>query len=77
MFVFILVCIRSDRYLLVHAWLMVLTLFILFQEHVNEIDFDYIEYARQRFQQYWLTKRLLLASIKDFSEAKHDGKGTV
>ncbi|TYI83445.1 hypothetical protein E1A91_D05G293600v1 [Gossypium mustelinum] len=30
--------------------------------HVNKIDFNYLEYARQRFQQYWLTKPLLLSS---------------
>ncbi|XVF29861.1 hypothetical protein REPUB_Repub16aG0007000 [Reevesia pubescens] len=28
--------------------------------HVNKIDFNYLEYARQRFQQYWLRKPLLL-----------------
>ncbi|KAI3697584.1 hypothetical protein L6452_30677 [Arctium lappa] len=31
-------------------------------EHVNEIDFDYMEYARQRFQEYWLQKPKLLGS---------------
>eukprot|EP00262_Sarcandra_glabra_P005770 TRINITY_DN1758_c0_g1_i1.p1 TRINITY_DN1758_c0_g1~~TRINITY_DN1758_c0_g1_i1.p1 ORF type:complete len:350 (-),score=69.17 TRINITY_DN1758_c0_g1_i1:75-1124(-) len=30
--------------------------------HVNDIDFDYIQYARQRFQQYWLRKAELLGS---------------
>ncbi|KAJ7982389.1 Choline kinase [Quillaja saponaria] len=30
--------------------------------HVNEIDFDYVEYARQRFQQYWLRKPSLLGT---------------
>ncbi|KAD3337843.1 hypothetical protein E3N88_33364 [Mikania micrantha] len=25
-------------------------------EHVNEIDFDYMEYAKQRFHEYWLQK---------------------
>ncbi|XVE55101.1 hypothetical protein DITRI_Ditri03aG0133700 [Diplodiscus trichospermus] len=30
--------------------------------HVNKIDFDYLEYARQRFQQYRLRKPLLLGS---------------
>ncbi|KAK8579883.1 hypothetical protein V6N13_143044 [Hibiscus sabdariffa] len=30
--------------------------------HVNKIDFNYLEYARQRIQQYWLTKPLLLGS---------------
>ncbi|KAK9283556.1 hypothetical protein L1049_011803 [Liquidambar formosana] len=34
----------------------------IISEHVNEIDFDYMEYARQRFQQYWLTKPALLGS---------------
>ncbi|KAK1388112.1 putative choline kinase 2 [Heracleum sosnowskyi] len=32
----------------------------LISELVNEIDFDYKEYARQRFQQYWLRKPELL-----------------
>ncbi|XP_065618722.1 probable choline kinase 2 isoform X2 [Quercus suber] len=32
----------------------------IISEHVNEIDFDYMEYARQRFQQYWLRKPELL-----------------
>ncbi|KAK8914026.1 hypothetical protein KSP39_PZI024463 [Platanthera zijinensis] len=31
-------------------------------EHVNDIDFDYVEYARQRFEQYWLRKPILLGS---------------
>ncbi|KAK8938994.1 hypothetical protein KSP39_PZI010898 [Platanthera zijinensis] len=26
----------------------------IISQHVNEIDFDYKEYARQRFEQYWL-----------------------
>ncbi|GLU06939.1 hypothetical protein SLE2022_239230 [Rubroshorea leprosula] len=30
--------------------------------HVNKIDFDYMEYARQRFEQYWLRKPLLMGS---------------
>ncbi|XP_052196118.1 probable choline kinase 2 [Diospyros lotus] len=34
----------------------------IISEHVNEIDFDYIEYARQRFEQYWLRKPELLGS---------------
>ncbi|KAJ0791410.1 putative phosphotransferase with an alcohol group as acceptor [Helianthus annuus] len=29
-------------------------------EHVNEIDFDYMEYAKQRFEEYWLQKPKLL-----------------
>ncbi|KAG8385167.1 hypothetical protein BUALT_Bualt03G0013600 [Buddleja alternifolia] len=32
----------------------------IISEHVNKIDFDYMEYARQRFQQYWATKPELL-----------------
>ncbi|XP_043718780.1 probable choline kinase 2 [Telopea speciosissima] len=32
----------------------------IISEHVNEIDFDYMEYARQRFQQYWLRKSTVL-----------------
>lgn len=34
----------------------------IISEHVNEIDFDYMEYARQRFEQYWLRKPILLGS---------------
>ncbi|XP_072998974.1 probable choline kinase 2 isoform X1 [Typha latifolia] len=34
----------------------------IISEHVNEIDFDYMEYARQRFQQYWLMKPTILGS---------------
>ncbi|KAJ4794815.1 Choline kinase family protein [Rhynchospora pubera] len=34
----------------------------IISEHVNDIDFDYMEYARQRFQQYWLTKPVRLGS---------------
>ncbi|XP_077215271.1 putative choline kinase 2 isoform X2 [Tasmannia lanceolata] len=34
----------------------------IISEHVNDIDFDYMEYARQRFQQYWLRKSALLGS---------------
>lgn len=30
--------------------------------HINKIDFDYFEYARQRFDQYWLRKPHLLPS---------------
>ncbi|XP_015886373.3 probable choline kinase 1 [Ziziphus jujuba] len=33
--------------------------------YVNKIDFDYMEYARQRFQQYWLRKPALLGSSGD------------
>jgi hypothetical protein len=34
----------------------------LLQDHVNDIDFDYKEYARQRFEQYWQKKQALLTS---------------
>ncbi|KAK4491540.1 hypothetical protein RD792_002292 [Penstemon davidsonii] len=32
----------------------------IISEHVNKIDFDYMEYARQRFQQYWAKKSEVL-----------------
>ncbi|XP_047319375.1 probable choline kinase 2 [Impatiens glandulifera] len=34
----------------------------IISEHVNDIDFDYIEYARQRFREYWQRKGMLLGS---------------
>ncbi|XP_068649269.1 probable choline kinase 2 [Aristolochia californica] len=34
----------------------------IISDHVNEIDFDYMEYARQRFQLYWLKKPIILVS---------------
>ncbi|KAG9456862.1 hypothetical protein H6P81_001370 [Aristolochia fimbriata] len=34
----------------------------IISEHVNEIDFNYVEYAKQRFQQYWLKKAIILGS---------------
>ncbi|KAJ4960470.1 hypothetical protein NE237_020380 [Protea cynaroides] len=37
-------------------------LWAIISGHVNKIDFDYMEYARQRFQQYWLRKSSLLGS---------------
>ncbi|EPS60151.1 hypothetical protein M569_14653 [Genlisea aurea] len=30
-------------------------------EHVNKIDFDYLEYARQRFRRYWAGKSHLFS----------------
>lgn len=48
-------------------------LFHFFQEHANEIDFDYMEYARQRLQQYWLRKPELLGS---FTDAVANGNST-
>lgn len=44
------------------------------QEHVNEIDFDYMEYARQRFEQYWLKKPILLGSSATVASSQ-DGVG--
>ncbi|KAI3465431.1 hypothetical protein Pfo_022094 [Paulownia fortunei] len=35
--------------------------------HVNHIDFDYMEYARQRFEQYWLRKPEILNVQEDDS----------
>ncbi|CAN0928333.1 Probable choline kinase 2 [Linum grandiflorum] len=34
----------------------------IISRYVNQIDFDYLEYARQRFDQYWLRKPALLPS---------------
>lgn len=41
----------------------------IISEHVSEIDFDYMEYARQRFQQYWLRKPALLGSVGASSDS--------
>lgn len=47
--------------------------------HVNKIDFDYMEYARQRFQQYWLRKPELLNSssptTNDMADSKRKSTG--
>ncbi|KAF9609943.1 hypothetical protein IFM89_019346 [Coptis chinensis] len=40
----------------------------IISEKVNEIDFDYMEYARQRLQQYWSSKSVLLEDSKDVAE---------
>jgi choline/ethanolamine kinase len=37
----------------------------IISEHVNDIDFDYMDYARQRFAQYWLKKPAILACHAD------------
>ncbi|KAL3504591.1 hypothetical protein ACH5RR_034432 [Cinchona calisaya] len=37
----------------------------IISEYVNTIDFDYLEYARQRFQQYWLKKPKILVISGD------------
>lgn len=49
----------------------------LVQEHVNEIDFDYMEYARQRFQQYWLRKPALLGSVGASPDSATDGNRAI
>ncbi|XP_027363894.1 probable choline kinase 2 isoform X2 [Abrus precatorius] len=41
----------------------------LISSYVNKIDFDYKDYARQRFQQYWLRKPTLLDSPSIVSQA--------
>uniref|UniRef100_A0A5B6YZB2 Putative choline kinase 2 isoform X3 n=1 Tax=Davidia involucrata TaxID=16924 RepID=A0A5B6YZB2_DAVIN len=46
----------------------------IISEHVNEIDFDYMEYARQRFQQYWLRKPELLGSSGAMPAGVADGR---
>ncbi|GKU91399.1 hypothetical protein SLEP1_g5280 [Rubroshorea leprosula] len=48
----------------------------IISEHVNEIDFDYKEYARQRFEQYWLRKPDLLGSSGIPSDCLAKGKKT-
>uniref|UniRef100_A0ACD5U0D9 Uncharacterized protein n=1 Tax=Avena sativa TaxID=4498 RepID=A0ACD5U0D9_AVESA len=37
----------------------------IISEHVNDIDFDYMEYARQRFAQYWLKKPTIITCHAD------------
>ena len=44
---------------------------------MNEIDFDYMEYARQRFQQYWLRKPELLGSVRASSDSVAAGNGAI
>ncbi|KAG6786005.1 hypothetical protein POTOM_007596 [Populus tomentosa] len=41
--------------------------------YVNKIEFDYMEYARQRFQQYWMRKKKLLASSEKAPDNHVDG----
>lgn len=48
----------------------------VFQEHVNEIDFDYMDYARQRFEQYWLRKPELLGSSGPSTDGSAVGYST-
>ncbi|XP_062175721.1 probable choline kinase 2 isoform X2 [Alnus glutinosa] len=49
----------------------------IISEHVNEIDFDYIEYARQRFQQYWSRKPTLLGSVGASPDSATDGNRAI
>jgi choline/ethanolamine kinase len=44
---------------------------------VNEIDFDYMEYARQRFQQYWSRKPALLGSVGASPDGATDGNRAI
>jgi len=46
------------------------------QEHVNKIDFDYKEYAKQRFQEYWSRKYHLLSPIGSSHDNVIAGKNT-
>ncbi|PRQ55716.1 putative phosphotransferase with an alcohol group as acceptor [Rosa chinensis] len=48
----------------------------IISEHVNDIDFDYMQYAKQRFQQYWRTKALLLGSVGSSPDTGTDGNRT-
>ncbi|KQK05205.1 probable choline kinase 2 [Brachypodium distachyon] len=36
----------------------------IISEHVNDIDFDYMEYARQRFTQFWLKEPAILGGCE-------------
>ncbi|EES03529.1 probable choline kinase 2 [Sorghum bicolor] len=51
---------RIDKYML--ASHLVWGLWGIISDHVNDIDFDYKEYARQRFEQYWQKKSAILTS---------------
>ncbi|CAI0421612.1 unnamed protein product [Linum tenue] len=48
----------------------------IISEHVNKIDFDYLDYARQRFEQYWLRKPTLLGSSEGSTTANAAGAPT-
>lgn len=48
----------------------------MFQGHVNKIDFEYMEYAGQRFQQYWLRRPELLNSSSPTTNIIADGNTT-
>uniref|UniRef100_A0A368UJW5 Choline kinase N-terminal domain-containing protein n=1 Tax=Glycine max TaxID=3847 RepID=A0A368UJW5_SOYBN len=45
------------------------------EEHVNKIDFDYKEYAKQRLQEYWSRKTCLLGS-HEYSSHDNATKGS-
>ncbi|MED6205804.1 hypothetical protein PIB30_021090 [Stylosanthes scabra] len=46
----------------------------IISEHVNNIDFDYKEYAKQRFQDYWLRKQYLLSCNGSSNDSAVVGK---
>ncbi|XP_061375426.1 probable choline kinase 2 [Gastrolobium bilobum] len=45
----------------------------IISEHVNNIDFDYMEYARQRYQEYWSRKSYLLSSDESSQDNVTEG----
>ncbi|KAL8166892.1 hypothetical protein V2J09_008391 [Rumex salicifolius] len=45
----------------------------LISVYINKIEFDYKEYARQRFQQYWLKKPIILGISEAPSEDDETG----
>jgi len=47
----------------------------LISAYVNHIEFDYMEYARQRFQQYWLKKPEILNNSNSLDCVKYIGNG--
>ncbi|KAL2588246.1 hypothetical protein AAZV13_13G159100 [Glycine max] len=47
----------------------------IISEHVNKIDFDYKEYAKQRLQEYWSRKTCLLGS-HEYSSHDNATKGS-
>nr|KYP35486.1 Choline/ethanolamine kinase [Cajanus cajan] len=49
----------------------------IISEHVNKIDFDYKEYAKQRFQEYWSRKTSLLSSQGSFHDNVTKGTGLI
>ncbi|KAL8166885.1 hypothetical protein V2J09_008384 [Rumex salicifolius] len=50
----------------------------LISAYINKIEFDYKEYARQRFQQYWLKKPIILGiSEAPLDKGEEQGRGNV